>query len=362
VSLKPQISVLMAVFNGEQYLGMAIDSILNQTYSDFEFIIIDDCSTDNTSEILKSYHDERIKLLKNEINIGLTKSLNVGLNLAKGEYIARQDADDISHSERLQLQLDFFRKNNDVMLLGTQARSIDEFGNLSYFPDFKPVSYEGVKYQLFFGNPFIHSTVMYRADIVKDEFGGYNESFRLSQDLELWSKIIHKYKCMNLNAVCLDFRQNPSSVSKFKKANNAVYEENFKNNIAVGLSNLRLISAEDFKEWPCLWIQLNVPYPRIVQVNAGKVFRLMSDLHERSLIFSQVNPSELRVLAAINFYYASRRMIKYSYWFSFLFFIKALRFNFSVLIYSLKALVRICTSKIRSIKSSYPHFQKLQQH
>lgn len=340
---KPKISVLMAVFNGERYLIEAIDSILGQTFTDFEFIIIDDCSTDNTSIILKSYQDDRIKVFRNEKNIGLTKSLNFGLTVTKGEYIARQDADDVSHPERLQLQFDFLCHNKDVVLLGTQARSINEFGSLSYFPDVKPLSYEAVKYQLFFGNPFIHSTVMFRADIIKSVFGGYNESFRLSQDIELWSRIIHKYKCMNLRTVCLDFRQNPNSVSKFNESNKAIYEENFNNNVAVGLSNLRLISDEEFKEWPQQWIQLNVPYPKIVQIHPNKVFRLMIDLHKKSQFFSKIKTSELKILASINFYYASRRMIKYSYWYSFLLFIKAFSFDFLVVFYFLKAVVRKIT-------------------
>lgn len=343
MNFKPEISVLMAVFNGDRYLIEAIDSILGQTFTDFEFIIIDDCSTDNTSVILNSYHDERIKVIRNDRNIGLTKSLNVGLKVIKGKYVARQDADDISYPERLQLQFDFLCQNNDVVLLGTQARSIDEFGSVSYVPGIKPFSYEGVKYQLFFGNPFIHSSVMFNADIVKSEFGGYNESFRLSQDVELWSKIIHQYKCMNLKTVCLDFRQNPNSVSKFNVSKKVIYEENFNNNVSVGISNLRLIPVEKFKEWPQQWVQLNVPYPRIVQVNAAQIFRLMTDLHNESLVFSKVKTPELKILASINFYYASMRMIKYSLWYSFLLFVKAFSFDVSVVVYLLKYLRRKIT-------------------
>src|SRR5690606_20575239 len=107
-----KITVLMCVYNGQRYLREAIDSILNKTYSDFEFLIVDDGSTDDTLKILKSYKDSRIKLVLNDNNIGLTKSLNKGLMLAKGEYIARMDADDISVKNRLLAQLNFMQQNN----------------------------------------------------------------------------------------------------------------------------------------------------------------------------------------------------------------------------------------------------------
>ena len=115
------ISVIMSVYNGEKYLVQAIDSILNQTYQNFEFIIIDDCSTDNSSHILQEYaqKDSRIKIIKKEKNIGIKgfiKNLNLGMSLAKGKYIARMDADDISLPERFQKQVDFLEKNSDFTI------------------------------------------------------------------------------------------------------------------------------------------------------------------------------------------------------------------------------------------------------
>ncbi len=343
----PKVSILMAVYNGERHLKEAIDSILCQTFTEFEFIIIDDCSIDSTSAIIKTYHDKRINVFRNERNIGLTKSLNIGLNKAKGEYIARQDADDRSHATRLQLQLDFLDKNPDVVLLGTQARSIDEFGKLSYMPEFKPISYAGVKYQLFFGNPFIHSTVMFNAHIIKSTFGGYNEDFRLSQDLELWSRVIQNFKCMNLNRVCLDFRQNSNSVTKFKEVNRELFIDNFRKNVDVGLSNLTAISRENFNEWPYQWIQLNVPHPKMVEINPAQIFRLMNDLHAKSLIYSKINASETKSLASVNFYNASIRMISHSYRVSFLLFIKALSFNLLVFTFLIKTVFRQIRKRLR---------------
>ncbi len=116
---KPRVTVLMSVYNGEKYLREAIDSILNQTFKDFEFLIIDDGSTDSSADIIRSYTDFRIRLIQNEKNIGLTRSLNKGLKLAKGEYIARMDVDDISLPIRFEKQVSFLDKYEDVKLVGS---------------------------------------------------------------------------------------------------------------------------------------------------------------------------------------------------------------------------------------------------
>ncbi|MDD4353774.1 MAG: glycosyltransferase family A protein, partial [Candidatus Nanoarchaeia archaeon] len=126
-----RISVIMSAYNTERYIAEAIESILNQTFKDFEFIIIDDGSTDDSLKIIKRYvkKDRRIKLIHNKKNIGLTKSLNKGLKIAKGQYIARMDADDISLPQRFQIQYDFLEKNKDIFLIGTTAFLIDDKGD-----------------------------------------------------------------------------------------------------------------------------------------------------------------------------------------------------------------------------------------
>jgi glycosyltransferase involved in cell wall biosynthesis len=120
-----RISVVMTAYNSERYIGPAIESILNQTFHDFEFIIVDDGSSDETDKIVRSYNDKRIVYTKNEKNLGQTKSLNIGIKLSRGKYIARMDADDISHSRRLQTQFDYLEKHNDVSILGSWAEYID---------------------------------------------------------------------------------------------------------------------------------------------------------------------------------------------------------------------------------------------
>src|SRR5690606_37374672 len=125
----PRVTVLLAVHNGERYIQEAIDSILAQTFGDFELLIVNDGSTDATRDLVLSYSDDRIRLVDNDHNIGLPKSLNRGLRLAKGRYIARLDADDISEPDRLAAQVSFLQANPDVAMVGSWYRKIDGEGN-----------------------------------------------------------------------------------------------------------------------------------------------------------------------------------------------------------------------------------------
>ena len=160
----PLVTVLMAVYNGEKYLREAIESMLNQSYTNFEFLIINDGSTDSTEEIILSYRDERIRHMKNEQNIKLIASLNKGLDLAEGKYIARMDADDVSLPERLAKQVDFMERNLEYGLLGTWVKT------LGLNPDkeihFKS-GHDEIRFELFFHNYLHHPTVMFRKEIIK---------------------------------------------------------------------------------------------------------------------------------------------------------------------------------------------------
>ena len=202
-----KVTVLMPVYNGSRYLRQAIESILGQTWSDFEFLIINDGSNDNSRDIILSFDDRRIRLVDNPSNIGLTKSLNRGLQLARAEYIARQDADDISYPERLERQVKFLDEYPDVVLLGTRTRAIDESGkpqkeNLLRIP----IGLLAIRWYLMFQNAFIHSSVMFRRSIICEKLGGYDESFAKAQDYELWSRIARSYAVENLSDVLLDYR------------------------------------------------------------------------------------------------------------------------------------------------------------
>jgi glycosyltransferase involved in cell wall biosynthesis len=202
-----KITVLMPVYNGSRYLRQAIESILCQTRSDFEFLIINDGSNDNSRDIILSFDDPRIRLVDNPSNIGLTKSLNRGLQLARTEYIARQDADDISYPERLERQVKFLDEYPDVALLGTRARAIDENGKPRKVNLLRiPLGLLAIRWYLIFQNAFIHSSVVFRRSIVWEQLGGYDVSFVKAQDYELWSRTTQSYKVENLLDVLLDHR------------------------------------------------------------------------------------------------------------------------------------------------------------
>ena len=211
--MSPNVSVIMSVYNGEKYLREAIDSILNQTFTDFEFIIINDGSTDGTREILESYSDSRIRLIHQE-NIGLTKSLNRGLKLARGEYIARQDADDVSYPERLSYQVVFIEKRPDVVLVGTHASFIDQRG--TEFSVWRPpATHDAIRKQMLKGNSFCHGSVIFRKECL-NTVGSYREQFRYTQDYDLWFRISDQYEVANIERILYKFRRNSHTISRKK--------------------------------------------------------------------------------------------------------------------------------------------------
>jgi glycosyltransferase involved in cell wall biosynthesis len=210
----PKVTVLMSVYNGRRYLSDAIESILNQTWPDFEFLIINDGSTDNSREIIKSFNDPRIRLVDNSENIGLVKSLNRGLELAQGELIARQDADDISYPNRLDEQVRFLNMHPQIMLLGTGVKTIDESGKPHPVEWNVPTGLTAIRWHLMFENAFVHTSAMYRRNIVRDVLGGYDTSFARAQDYELWSRIVRKYPVENLASFLVAHRFQYLSVTK----------------------------------------------------------------------------------------------------------------------------------------------------
>lgn len=206
----PVLSVAMAVYNGEQYLKPTIESTLNQTFKDFEFIIVNDASIDRTKEIINSYDDPRIKLFNNEKNIGQTKSLNVGLHLAKGKYLARIDAGDVSMPNRLEKQVAFIEKNKEISVLGTSAFRYDESGRIIDVVHM-PESSKAILQRIFFASPLVHISVLMKRDII-EKMGGYNEEYDVLADYELWSRLIKKgYQLGNLREILAGYMVSPES-------------------------------------------------------------------------------------------------------------------------------------------------------
>ncbi len=193
---KPKVTVLMSVYNGERYLREAVDSILNQTFKDFEFIIINDGSTDKTQKFLYDYNDPRIKIINNKENIGLTRSLNKGLRAAKGEYIARQDADDISAPERLRTEVNFLEKHKNHAVVGTSVKIIDEDSVIIGLLD-RPTKDEQIRKILEIRNCINHGSTMIRRTYL-NKVGQYDENMLRSQDYDLWLRVLKKYLLANI--------------------------------------------------------------------------------------------------------------------------------------------------------------------
>ncbi|MDY9918633.1 MAG: glycosyltransferase [Proteiniphilum sp.] len=212
----PLVSIILPVFNAESYVNYAIESILEQTYDNYELIIINDGSTDQSLKIINSYQDSRIVLINRE-NKGLAISLNEGLNIAKGTYIARMDADDVCLPTRLEKQIEYFVKNPQTVLLGTGAELIDINGNTIGYH----IPYTGnklLKKLIFhYGCVFKHPSVMFNKNVAND-VGNYNELIgKYIEDYFLWSKLAKKGKINNIPEILIKYRITPGSIMNFDK-------------------------------------------------------------------------------------------------------------------------------------------------
>lgn len=209
----PSVSVIMSVYNGAEYLDDAIKSIVEQKFTDFECIIIDDCSTDLTEQIIQEWkkRDSRIIIFRNEKNIGLTKSLNKGISHAQGVYIARMDADDIADPLRLSKQYDFMNEHKEMALCGSFGWIIDNKG-AQVRKKILPIEYKDIKKKLLQNNQFIHSSLFIRHDVLK-EVGDYDEGFKRSQDYELVLRVAAFHIVANISEPLISWRYTKQSLS-----------------------------------------------------------------------------------------------------------------------------------------------------
>jgi len=209
----PNVSVVLPVFNGEKYLKAAIESILKQTYTQFEFIIINDGSTDSTKQILLDYSDKdsRIKLIHQD-NKGLVDSLNRGVSIAQGKYIARMDADDISAPERFELQVAFLEANPDYVAIGSDIVLIDDEAR-KLTTQYQLQDHESIQFAAFAGHcPICHPAALIRTDAILKS-GLYNKEFYPAEDLDLWLRLSEIGLLGNLNASLLFYRMHGESIS-----------------------------------------------------------------------------------------------------------------------------------------------------
>lgn len=209
--MKTPVTVLMPVYNAEKYLAEAIDSVLMQSHKDFEFLIINDGSTDHSLEIINRYSDSRIRVITQK-NGGVSAALNTGLKHATGEYIARFDADDVCYPTRIEEQYHFMRAHDEYVIVGADIDYIDKDGE--YLFSFTTIGHtnEEIKERISLGCPFVHSAVMYKKDVVL-AMGGYEVKAHTFEDYFLWMKLIDKGKVFNFNKAMIKVRFNPESVT-----------------------------------------------------------------------------------------------------------------------------------------------------
>lgn len=214
----PKVSVIMSVYNCEKFLAQTIESVLNQSFLDFEFIIIDDCSTDSSKKIIENFQlkDKRIRFFANKQNLGLTKNLNFGISVSIGEFIARVDGDDYwVDADKLQKQVSFLQNNPKVGLLGSYANMLDSAGKMKYV--FRPpVSNISIRKQILIRNCFIHSSVMCRRQSILSS-KGYSENEAYIEDYGLWLRIGQKFEMANLPEIMVNYRINLSGITQTRR-------------------------------------------------------------------------------------------------------------------------------------------------
>ncbi len=229
----PRISVVMPAYNSEKYIGEAIESILNQTFIDFEFIILNDGSTDNTAKIVKEYakKDKRIKFIDNKKNQGLVSVLNQGLDLARGEYIARMDSDDISLPTRFEKQIKYMDEHSECGVLGTWFKCFGDSDVVVRHP-------ERIKiFNILKSQHVGHPTVMLRKSVV-DKYGfRYDQNYKHAEDFELWSRMVFVTEIHNLPEILLKYRWHGNNISVEYAQKQSELTQKVKQNILDRLTN-----------------------------------------------------------------------------------------------------------------------------
>jgi len=248
----PLVSVLLPVFNGEEYIEQTIRSILNQSYSNFELIIINDCSIDQTENIVQSFDDDRIRYYKHAENLRLIATLNEGLELSRGKYIARIDADDIAHCERLKKQVEFLEQNQEYVLVGTNVGLIkhnlitDEV--IKYYAE-----NNDLRFAMCFYCPFIHPSIMMRNSVIQSNNLKFNKEFLHAEDYDFWTRLSKYGMIANLDCVLTYYRIHENQISARFKNHQLEMMKKIQENYRLTLfknhtsSALKVLFQESFK-------------------------------------------------------------------------------------------------------------------
>ncbi len=223
--MQPKISVNIITYNRAHYLNRAIISVLSQSFSDFELIIVDDASSDKTKELISSFNDRRIRYFYVSKQKNIPAVRNIALSKSSGEYIAVLDSDDIwLDIEKLEKQINFLKSNSDYVLVGSGAIVIDEKGNEKR-KTLKPKNNQDIRKDFLLKNPFFHSSVLYKKDIAM-KYGGYNEDIIYGEDLDLWLHLGQLGKLYNFSEFFIKYREHSGneSVINFSKAVKGVFQ------------------------------------------------------------------------------------------------------------------------------------------
>ncbi len=302
-----RVTVLMTVYNGGSPLRAAVASVLSQTFSDFEFLIVDNASTDGTVDYLKSLSDPRVRLLLNEANQGQTRALNRGIREARGEFLARMDADDFSMPDRLENQVAYLDNHRDVSVVGGWHDEIDENGAFLKRMRYPTDPLEIKCHLLSDGNLtrrcMSHPTVMFRTEALR-EMNGYDESIKFAQDYELWTRLVRAHDIANLPRVVLKYRVSQHSTSN-------------KNHGEMTRELDRIVSANINRIWPGIaprdhGILLQMLRNRWIEepISLTALEKLFDSLFDR--LFAPASPSARALLIRdrIKTYYLPRRLAK----------------------------------------------------
>lgn len=279
----PLVTVLMCVYNGEMYLAEAIQSILSQTFTDFELLIVDDGSTDNSTAIIRQFADSRITVLTNEKNAGLIFSLNKGISQCKGKYIARMDADDIALPHRLELQVDFMEKNEEIAICGAGVKEFYHDGRQHHH--FYPVTFDDIKAESLFNSPFAHPTVMIRRQFILENALSYSHDFKYAEDYQLWQALIKIGKGENIPAFLLDYRVSQNGQTSTGSHNGEDRFRTISSIHQIALQNIGLVTNEKM---------LRLHYALSLSDNIRKIDFLE---FKTSTILSHLNKITLHVIA-----------------------------------------------------------------
>lgn len=280
----PTISVIMPTYNAEKYISTAIESILQQTFEDFEFIIIDDASTDQTYDIICSYHDKRITRIRNQRNLGVAACINKGILIAHSEFIARMDSDDISKPDRFQKQVQFMNANSNLGISGTHMEIIDNKGKVIK-EHLKKIGDETIKVSLFFGHTsFAHPSIIMRSRMIDMYHLRYDTAFQYAEDYDLYCRCSSFMAMDNYPECLVQYRIHPESVSQKYKQQQVI---DAKTALYLHLRRLRVpFSLKDFN----IHTQFAFPDVNRKQSYAKKIFEWVDYLNvwnEKNNIFNK---------------------------------------------------------------------------